>query len=151
SPKSEPNAPRLGARCHGYLWRARALGVPMPWWFNRPRGEAAMANALFNNNKMRLGEFGRKVGQGCARARAEGHLELNWANSRDIVETADRIGLEALVPVARWKGFGGVTDFNGASYESLTWAAAMGAISKSATIFSTTHVPTMHPVAAAKQ
>jgi len=110
-----------------------------------------MANALFNDNKMKLGVFGPNVGHGCAATTAEGHFELNWANSRDIVETADRIGLEALVPVARWKGFGGVTDFNGASYESLTWAAAMGAVSNSATIFSTTHVPTMHPVAAAKQ
>ncbi|HEY7992261.1 MAG TPA: LLM class flavin-dependent oxidoreductase, partial [Stellaceae bacterium] len=110
-----------------------------------------MANALFNDNKMKLGVFGPNVSHGCAATTAEGHFVLNWQNSRDIVETADRIGLEALVPVARWKGFGGPTNFNGATYESLTWAAAMGAISKSSTIFSTTHVPTMHPVAAAKQ
>jgi len=94
-----------------------------------------MANALFNDNKMKLGVFGPNVSHGCAATTAEGHFVLNWQNSRDIVETADRIGLEALVPVARWKGFGGPTNFNGATYESLTWAAAMGAISKSSTIF----------------
>ncbi len=114
-------------------------------------GIGRRGNALFNDNKMKLGVFGPNVSHGCAATTAEGHFELNWKNSRDIVETADRIGLEALVPVARWKGFGGPTNFNGATYESLTWAAAMGAVSSHSTIFSTTHVPTMHPVAAAKQ
>jgi hypothetical protein len=38
---------------------------------------------------------------------------MTWANSSDIVTTADHTGFEALVPVARWKGFGGATNFNG--------------------------------------
>jgi dimethylsulfone monooxygenase len=108
-------------------------------------------NALYNDNKLKLGVFGPNVSHGCAATTAEGHLVLNWQNSKDIVLTADRMGIEALVPVARWKGFGGPTNFNGESYEPLTWAAAMGALSNHVTVFSTTHVPTMHPVAAAKQ
>jgi alkanesulfonate monooxygenase SsuD/methylene tetrahydromethanopterin reductase-like flavin-dependent oxidoreductase (luciferase family) len=76
---------------------------------------------------------------------------MNWPNSRDIVTTADRAGFEALVPVARWKGFGGATNFNGTCYETLTWAAGMGAVTNHASIFCTTHVPTIHPIVAAKQ
>ena len=53
-------------------------------------------------NRLKLGVFGANVSNGCAATTAPGHLEMTWPNSRDIVETADRAGFEALVPVARW-------------------------------------------------
>jgi dimethylsulfone monooxygenase len=64
---------------------------------------------------------------------------------------ADAMEMEALVPVGRWKGFGGKTNFNGEGFESYTWAAGLGAMTKKAGIFATSHVPTVHPVMAAKQ
>jgi alkanesulfonate monooxygenase SsuD/methylene tetrahydromethanopterin reductase-like flavin-dependent oxidoreductase (luciferase family) len=108
-------------------------------------------NALYSDNRLKLGVFGANVSNGCAPTTAPGHLEMSWPNSRYIVTTADRAGFEALVPVARWKGFGGETNFNGTCYETLTWAAGMGAVTNHASIFSTTHVPTIHPIVAAKQ
>jgi hypothetical protein len=56
-----------------------------------------------------------------------------------------------VVRVARWKGFGGETNFNSTCFETLTWAAGMGAVTNHASIFCTTHVPTIHPIIAAKQ
>jgi alkanesulfonate monooxygenase SsuD/methylene tetrahydromethanopterin reductase-like flavin-dependent oxidoreductase (luciferase family) len=58
---------------------------------------------------------------------------------------------EALVPVGRWKGFGGVTNFNNAGFECFSWASAIGASTKYSGVFATSHVPTVHPVMAAKQ
>ena len=58
---------------------------------------------------------------------------------------------EALVPVGRWKGFGGVTNFNGEGFESFSWAAGIGMATKYSGVFATSHVPTIHPVMAAKQ
>jgi alkanesulfonate monooxygenase SsuD/methylene tetrahydromethanopterin reductase-like flavin-dependent oxidoreductase (luciferase family) len=58
---------------------------------------------------------------------------------------------EALVPVGRWRGFGGVTNFNGAGFECFSWAAGIGASTKYPAIFATSHVPTVHPIMAAKQ
>jgi len=58
---------------------------------------------------------------------------------------------EAIVPVARWRGFGGATNFNGESFETFSWAAGIGASTKYPAIFSTAHVPSIHPVMAAKQ
>jgi dimethylsulfone monooxygenase len=55
------------------------------------------------------------------------------------------------VSVGRWRGFGGRTDFNGAGFEPFTWASAIGASTKDAGVFSTSHVPTIHPILAAKQ
>lgn len=68
-------------------------------------------NPLYSDNRLKLGVFGANVSNGCAATTAAGHLEMTWPNSRDIVTTADRAGFEALVPVARWRGFGGATDF----------------------------------------
>lgn len=108
-------------------------------------------NPLYSDNRLKLGVFGANVSNGCAATTAPGHLEMTWPNSRDIVTTADRAGFEALIPVARWRGFGGATDFNGTCYDTLAWAAGMGAVTGHAAIFSTTHVPTIHPIVAAKQ
>jgi alkanesulfonate monooxygenase SsuD/methylene tetrahydromethanopterin reductase-like flavin-dependent oxidoreductase (luciferase family) len=108
-------------------------------------------NALYNDNRLKLGVFGANVSNGCAATTAPGHLVVTWPNSRDIVALADRAGFEAVVPVARWKGFGGATNFNGTCYETLAWAAGMGAVTNHASIFCTTHVPTIHPIVAAKQ
>jgi dimethylsulfone monooxygenase len=108
-------------------------------------------NPLYNGNRLRLGVFGANVSSGCAATTAPGRLEMTWPNSRDIVETADRAGFEALVPVARWRGFGGVTNYNGTCFETLAWAAGMGALTRQAAVFATTHVATIHPIVAAKQ
>jgi alkanesulfonate monooxygenase SsuD/methylene tetrahydromethanopterin reductase-like flavin-dependent oxidoreductase (luciferase family) len=56
-----------------------------------------------------------------------------------------------LVPVARWRGFGGETNFNGACFETFTWAAGVGGLTERAAVFATSHVPTIHPIVAAKQ
>ncbi len=74
---------------------------------------------LYSDNRLKLGVFGANVSNGCAATTAPGHLEMTWPNSRAIVTTADRAGFEALVPVARWRGFGGATDFNGTCYDTL--------------------------------
>jgi alkanesulfonate monooxygenase SsuD/methylene tetrahydromethanopterin reductase-like flavin-dependent oxidoreductase (luciferase family) len=108
-------------------------------------------NPLFNENRLKLGTFGTNVSYGCAATLAEGALETSWPNTRRINTLADQAGFEALVPVARWKGFGGPTNFNGSCFESYTWAAGLAAVTDHAAVFSTSHVPTVHPIMAAKQ
>ena len=108
-------------------------------------------NPLFNDNRFKLGIFGANVSNGCAITMAEGHLETTWPNTKAITTLGDRAGFEAMVPVARWKGFGGPTNFNGTCFESYTWAAGVAAVTEQAAVFSTSHVPTMHPIMAAKQ
>jgi dimethylsulfone monooxygenase len=108
-------------------------------------------NPLWNSNRMKLGIFGSNVSNGCAMTTAEGRLETTWPNTKTICTTADRAGFEALVPVARWKGFGGKTNFNGTCFETYTWASAISAITDQISVLSTSHVPTVHPILAAKQ
>jgi alkanesulfonate monooxygenase SsuD/methylene tetrahydromethanopterin reductase-like flavin-dependent oxidoreductase (luciferase family) len=61
------------------------------------------------------------------------------------------MGFELALPVARWRGFGGTTDFNGESFETYTWAAGLAQATKNIMVAATSHVPTMHPIVAAKQ
>ena len=40
-------------------------------------------------------------------------------------EHADRIGLDAIVPVARWRGYGGRSNLGERSFETFTWATGL--------------------------
>jgi dimethylsulfone monooxygenase len=108
-------------------------------------------NSLFNTNRLKLGVFGTNCSYGCTATLAEGTLETTWPNTLEIALAADEAGMEALVPIARWKGFGGPTDFNGAAFETYTWAAGLAAATKQITVLATSHVLTTHPIVAAKQ
>ena len=106
---------------------------------------------LASPNRLKLGVFGLNVSSGCAMTSAPGTLRIEWDESVRIARAAEAAGIEALVPVARWRGFGGVTNFNHRSFETLTWAAGLGAATERIAIFATVHVPTVHPVRAAKE
>ena len=67
-----------------------------------------------------------------------------------IARAAEAAGFDFLFPVAKWKGYGGETDYLGTSLETFTWASALLANTTTINIFSTVHVPVFHPVATAK-
>ena len=110
-----------------------------------------MSNPLYGPNRLKLAVFGANLGNGCTATRAPGTLRANWPDVLEVARLADQAGFEAMVPVARWKGFGGATNFNGPSFETYTWAAGLGAQTRQIAVFATSHVPTIHPVVAAKQ
>jgi dimethylsulfone monooxygenase len=111
----------------------------------------AATNPLFNDNKFKLGTFATNVSNGAAITTVDGVFETTWPNVIKLAKIADEAGIEAIVPVARWRGFGGETNFNGTCFETYTWAAGLGSVAKHAAIFATSHVPTVHPILAAKQ
>ena len=108
-------------------------------------------NPLFNDNRLKLGTFGTNVSNGCAVTTVEEAFVTTWPNTLATAQEADALGLEALVPVARWKGFGGKSNFNGTNFETYTWAAGLAQATQRACVFTTSHVPTVHPIMAAKQ
>ena len=106
---------------------------------------------VYNANKMKLGIFGQNCSNGCTITHAETTFKPTYKHNVEISQKADNLGFELLVPVGRWRGFGGTTDFNGDCMETYTWATAMATQTKNIMLFSTSHVPTMHPIVAAKQ
>lgn len=106
---------------------------------------------VFNDNKLKLGIFGQNCSHGCTITHAESTFEPTYEHNVKISQLADELGLELLVPVGRWKHFGGTTKFNADNLEVFTWATAMLYNTQNIMVFATAHVPTVHPLFAAKQ
>ena len=104
-----------------------------------------MTNPLFNDNRMKLGIIAMNCSHGSTITTAENTWEMTWPDTREVAVMADRAGLEVLLPVARWKGYGGPTNFNNRTFETYTWASAVAAVTDYSCVFSTSHVPLVHP------
>ena len=75
----------------------------------------------------------------------------SWENNIALAQLADEAGIEFLLPIARWIGYGGETDFHGSVLETLIWATGLLANTRRINIFATVHTAFIHPVVAAKQ
>lgn len=76
--------------------------------------------------------------------------EVTWDHSMAIAQLADRLGFELFMPVSRWRGFGGESNFAGETYETLTYMAAIAAVTQRLMTIVTIHLPMVAPVFAAK-
>ncbi len=108
-------------------------------------------NPAFSTRKLKLGTFQTNLDSGCVMSDLDGRLDITWPNTVKLAKLADEMEFEALVPVARWQGFGGATNPQGAGFESYTWAAGIAASTHKAGVLSTSHVMLNHPLMAAKQ
>ena len=106
---------------------------------------------LYNDQKLKLGVFGINCSYGVNISHAPTTYKVTWEHTSEIVKRADAMGFELALPVARWRGFGGTTDFNGESFETYSWAAGLAQATKTIMVAATSHVPTVHPIVAAKQ
>jgi FMNH2-dependent dimethyl sulfone monooxygenase len=102
-----------------------------------------------NANRFKLGLFGMNCSGSFATTAPE-RWQAGWPENLQAARLADEAGLEFILPIARWMGYGGQTDRQGTSFESLSWAAALLASTEEIVAFSTIHVPLVHPVFAAK-
>jgi alkanesulfonate monooxygenase SsuD/methylene tetrahydromethanopterin reductase-like flavin-dependent oxidoreductase (luciferase family) len=110
---------------------------------------ATQRPALYGDQKLKLGLFGFNASGGMVMMR-DAPLKIEWDTQVSIARKADALDFDLLVPVARWRGYGGDTDYNGISFESFTWAAGMSAATERIMVLSTVHVPLTHPITAAK-
>jgi alkanesulfonate monooxygenase SsuD/methylene tetrahydromethanopterin reductase-like flavin-dependent oxidoreductase (luciferase family) len=98
-----------------------------------------------------LGLFGPNLEGGLAASSFPERWHASWDNNLALARMADDAGLDFMLPVGRWKGYGGVTNHNGSGHETITWATGLLAATKTITAFGTVHVTAFNPVVAAKQ
>jgi len=113
--------------------------------------EISRSGPMFNQNRFKLGIFGLNCSYGCTISHAATTFEPTFEHNVKIAKLADNLGWEFLLPVGRWRHFGGTTQFNGTNLEVYTWAAAISCHTEKIAVFATSHVPTVHPIFAAKQ
>lgn len=106
---------------------------------------------IVNGNALKLGVFGANCSSGRTYAALPESWNASWDNNVKLATLAEDLGFECLVPIARWKGYGGDSNPNGSSFEALAWAAGMLAATQRLTVFCTMHVPLHQPLVAAKQ
>lgn len=107
---------------------------------------------LSGPNKLKLGVFAPNLSAGASSiSLMEGAPVIgNWSEPKSIAMAADRAGFEVIVPIARWLGQGGQSLFWERSLETMTWGAAVAAVTQDIYVMTTCHVPMVHPVLAAK-
>ena len=76
-------------------------------------------NPALGSRKLKLGTFQTNLDSGCVMSDLDGRLEITWPNTVTLAQLADDMDFEALVPVARWRGFGGATDPQGPGLRDL--------------------------------
>jgi FMNH2-dependent dimethyl sulfone monooxygenase len=107
--------------------------------------------ALYSNNRLKLGLFGANCSSGRAVTTVPERWSGKWDDCLSLARLADEAGIEFMLPVGRWKGYGGDTDYQGETMETVTWAAGVLAATQRLTVFGTVHAPLINPLIAAKQ
>jgi len=94
-----------------------------------------------DRNKLSLGLFGVNCSGGLAVTTVPERWDASWENNQKLARMADDAGLDFILPLGRWKGYGGVTDHNGSNFETLTWATGILASTSDIMAFGTYLVP----------
>ena len=107
--------------------------------------------AMYNANAFKIGLFGANCSSGRSPTKVPERWSGTWTDNLRLVQMADEAGIDFMLPIGRWKGYGGDTGYQEATLETVTWACGLLAATKRITVFGTVHAPLFHPLIAAKQ
>src|SRR5687767_9441720 len=107
--------------------------------------------AMYNANALKIGMFGSNCSSSRTATKVPERWSASWPDCLALARMADEAGIDFMLPIGRWKGYGGETDFHGTTLETVTWAAGLLAATERITVFGTVHAPLFHPLIAAKE
>ncbi len=85
-------------------------------------------------SKFRIGLFRMNCSNGMCMTTAPEHWDCSWDNNVTAAKMADEAGFDFLLPIGRWHGYKGVTDTEGSTFETITWAAGLLAAQQRITV-----------------
>jgi FMNH2-dependent dimethyl sulfone monooxygenase len=106
---------------------------------------------MYNANALKIGLFGANCSSARTATLVPERWSASWPDCLKLARLADDAGIDFLLPIGRWKGYGGDSDFHGTTLETLTWASGLLAATERITVFGTVHAPLFHPLIAAKE
>ncbi|MBV9118065.1 MAG: LLM class flavin-dependent oxidoreductase [Acetobacteraceae bacterium] len=109
------------------------------------------SHPFLQNRRFLLGTFASNCSGGMTVSKLPERWVADWTNNLNLALLLDDAGIDFMLPIARWVGYGGETDFHGEVLETITWATALLARTQRITVFATCHTAANHPVVAAKQ
>jgi len=107
--------------------------------------------AMYTANALKIGLFGANCSSGRSATKLPERWSASWPDCLRLARMAEDAGIDFILPIGRWKGYGGETDFHGATLETVTWAAGLLAATERIVVFGTVHAPLFHPLIAAKE
>ena len=116
-----------------------------------PESGQAERAAMYSANRLKLGLFGANCSSGRAVTMVPERWSGSWSDCLKLAQMADEAGIEFMLPIGRWKGYGGDSDYQGATFETVTWACGLLAKTRRLTVFGTVHAPLIPPLIAAKE
>ena len=108
-------------------------------------------NSMLAGDRFLLGTFSTNCSGGMSVTKVPERWDASWANNLRLAKMLDEADIDFMLPIARWIGYGGETNFHGGVLETVTWATALLAHTSRINVFATTHTAANHPVVVAKQ
>lgn len=115
-----------------------------------PKKQNSMLSALADGQFI-LGTFASNCSSGMSVTKIPERWDNSWENNLALAHLLDDAGVEFMLPIARWIGYGGETNFHGSVLEAMTWATGLLAHTRRLNVISTVHTTANNPVVAAKQ
>ena len=110
-----------------------------------------MDKPLLDGKDFKLGLFSANCSSGLAVTKAPDRWTGSWDDNLRMAKIADEVGIDFLLPIARWIGYGGTTNFHEGVLDPTVWAAGLLANTKRIFCFATIHTAFNHPIVVAKQ
>ena len=107
--------------------------------------------AMYNGNAFKIGMFGANCSSARSATKVPERWSASWEDCLKLAHMSDEAGIDFMLPIGRWKGYGGETDLHGETLETVTWATGLLAATERITVFGTVHAPLFHPIIAAKE
>ena len=76
--------------------------------------------AMYNSNALKIGIFGANCSSGRSATKVPERWSASWPDCLRLARMADEAGIDFMLPIARWKGYGGDTDFHGSTLETIS-------------------------------
>jgi alkanesulfonate monooxygenase SsuD/methylene tetrahydromethanopterin reductase-like flavin-dependent oxidoreductase (luciferase family) len=106
---------------------------------------------MAQRDHFKLGTFASNCSGGMSVTTVPERWGATWDDNLRLARLLDDAGIDFMLPIARWIGYGGETNFHGHVLETMTWAAGLLAVTSDITVFATIHTAANHPVVVAKQ
>ncbi len=110
-----------------------------------------MTKTILDREDFKLGLFSSNCSSGLAVTAAPDRWTGSWEDNLRMALIADEVGIDFLLPIARWIGYGGETNFHEGVLDPVVWAAGLLAHTKRISAFATIHTFCNHPIVVAKQ
>jgi len=110
-----------------------------------------MALGMSREGHFKLGTFASNCSGGMSVTTVPERWTASWKDNLRLARMLDEADIDFMLPIARWIGYGGSTNFHGSVLETVTWAGGLLAATRNISIFATVHTVANHPVVVAKQ